>query len=331
MRKGESMTRLKIEDIKALNVEVSAKCNANCPFCSRKQKVRPYGEYLLTLADFKLLPISFIRQLRRISFGGNFGDLCCNPEFVDIAAYIRRLHPDIILEGNTNGSFQDAAWWQALGAFFQKGAMVFSLDGLQDTHRLHRKGTDFHTIVRNLRAFVAGGGVAHWQFIAFKHNEHQIREAEALAGEIGCARFVAIPSRDFNENLQPPETFDFRIKREVFAAYRDRLKGFDKQAVCMPLANGTLYIAADGTVHPCCFAHLMVITEHNEKFRFIVPLVKKYEDQINFKTRSIEEIISGPYFEEVLEKSRQNAYCVTKCNKFRKQIRKDLIQYDRFF
>jgi MoaA/NifB/PqqE/SkfB family radical SAM enzyme len=317
--------------VKAINIEVSSKCNAACPFCSRRQKVRPYAGQLITLADFKLLPASVIRQLRRLTFGGNFGDLCCNPEVLAIAAYIRQLNPDIILEGDTNGSYGAPEWWRALGASFKKGAMVFALDGLEDTHRLHRRGTDFQRIIRNMRAFVAGGGTAQWQFIVFKHNEHQLQAAEDLAQEIGCRRFYAMASRDFSPDLVPPASIDFRIKRDVFAGCREELVGDDRQALCRPLADGTLYIAADGGVHPCCYAHLMYITEHNAKFGFISSLVEKYHERINFKTRPLAEIIRGSYFTEVFANSTANAYCQTKCNRFRKQIRRQLVIRDRFF
>ena len=148
---------LKIEDIEALNIEVSSECKANCPFCSRKQKVRSYGEYYITHKVFSLLPGSLIKQLRRISFGGNFGDLCYNPDLVDIAEYIRQLNSNIILEGDTNGSYQEETWWKSLGASFQKGCMVFSLDGLEDTHRLHRRGTEFHTIIRKIFCYILKG------------------------------------------------------------------------------------------------------------------------------------------------------------------------------
>jgi len=325
------LAALKIEAIKAINIEVSSKCNAGCPFCSRRQKVRPYAGQLITLEDFKLLPSSVIQQLRRLTFGGNFGDLCCNPEVLEIAAYIRKLNPDIILEGDTNGSYNNPEWWQDLGASFQKGAMVFALDGLEDTHRLHRRGTDFHKIIRNMRAFVAGGGMAQWQFIVFKHNQHQLQAAEKLAQEIGCKRFYAFASRDFSEDLKPPINLDFQIKRDVFAGYRNKLQKADRQALCRPLADGTIYIAADGSVHPCCYAHLMHITEHNARFGFIVPLVVKYQERINFKTRPLDDILQSSYFKKIFEKSKNNTYCQTKCNRFRKQIRRQLVLRDRFF
>ena len=325
------MAALTLESVKAINIEVSSKCNAGCPFCSRNQKIRPYAGQLITLADFKRLPASVIRQLRRLTFGGNFGDLCCNPEVLEIAAYIRQLNQDITLEGDTNGSYGEPEWWQALGASFKNGAMVFALDGLEDTHRLHRRGTNFQKIIRNMQAFVAGGGTAQWQFIVFKHNEHQLQAAEDLAQEIGCRRFYALVSRDFSPDLAPPESVDFRVKRDVFTGCREGLDARDRQALCRPLADGTLYIAADGSVHPCCYAHLMYFTAHNAKFDFIAPLVETYHEQINFKPRPLADILQSSYFKEVFEKSKTNAYCQTKCNRFRKQIRRQLVIRDRFF
>ncbi len=316
---------IRLKSIKALNIEVSAKCNANCAFCSRGHKVLTYGDHLITAADVKRLPDGFIRQLRWISFGGNFGDLCNNPEFPEIVGHIRRLNPDIVLEGDTNGSFQDETWWETLGPSFQRGAMIFAIDGLEDTHRLHRRGTDFRKIIRNVRAFSGNGGVAHWKFIVFKHNEHQISAAEALAEEIGCAGFYAIASREYNERLIPPETIDFKIKRDVFSAYRKKLTGAQRQAVCKPVGNHSIYIAADGTVHPCCIAHLVHITKENERMGFIRPLLAEHYDRINFKTTPLSDIVSGPYFTQVIEKSKQDPYCMTRCNCYKKQIGKELI------
>jgi sulfatase maturation enzyme AslB (radical SAM superfamily) len=322
---------LTLKQIKALNIEVSSICQANCPFCSRRQKKRPYGDHLITLSDFKRFPGGFLENLRRISFGGNFGDLCCNPEMPEIAAYIRKTNPVIILEGETNGSLQSEDWWKALGKPFSKGCMVFSLDGLEDTHRLHRKGTDFHAIIRNLRAFVSGGGVAHWKFIVFAHNEHQIEDAERLAQTIGCARFYAMSSRDNNAELQKAKSVEFDTKREMFYSNWEHLAEDERQAICKPLENGSLYIAADGTVHPCCLAHCMYITEHNRRFRFVVPIIEKYYDEINFKTTPLQEILDGPYFTEVLSKSKTNEYCAIKCNRHKRKIRRETVLHERFF
>ena len=324
-------TALKITNIKALNIEISSLCNAQCPFCSRNQKVRPYDAHRISLSDFKSLPQPMIEALRRITFAGNFGDLATNSELPDIVAYVKALNSDIALGGETNGSLQKEVWWQSLGRWFNRGAMVFALDGLADTHGLHRIGTDFDMIVRNIKAFASAGGIAHWKFIVFEHNAHQIEQAERLAGDIGCARFFALSSRDYSSDLQKPKEFDVPIKRELFDVYRDSDSETDTCSLCKPFFSRTLYIAADGSVHPCCFAHCMYITEHNPRFRFIVPIIEKYHTTINFKTTPIEDIINGDYFREVREKSKRNPYCLTKCTPYKKQIRRDLIIHDRVF
>ena len=209
--------------------------------------------------------------------------------------------------------------------------MEFSVDGLSDTHAIHRVGTDYHKIINNIEAFTGTGGVAHWKFILFQHNEHQIDEAEQIARQIGCKRFTVVPSRDYSGQLTKSGKIDFQIKRDIFLSYDEKVTPSNAVVTCRPLENGSLYLAADGTVHPCCYAHCMYITEHNASFDFVVPLVEKYYDRINFKTTSLEEILMGPYFNEILAESKANAYCRMKCNQFRKTIKKELVLIDRHF
>lgn len=322
---------LTLNHINALNIEISSRCIAKCPFCSRSQKVRPYGNHMITYEDFKKLPESLVKRLKWINFGGNFGDLSTNRELVEIAEYIKHLNKNVVLGGDTNGSVQDENWWKSLGPFFKNGNMTFSLDGLFDTHAVHRVGTDYHKIIKNIEAFTGAGGVAHWKFILFAHNEHQLDEAEQTARQIGCKRFFVVPSRDYNGELKKSEKYDFQIKREIFHSYEEKAVSKTAVVTCKPIENGSLYLAADGTVHPCCFAHCMYITEHNKLFDFLLPLAEKYIDKINFKTTPLQDILQGPYFNEILAKSKTNAYCRMKCNQFRKTVKKEMVLVDRVF
>lgn len=318
---------LELKDIRALNVEASSQCTARCVFCSREQKIRPYDGHCLLLEDFKLLPREMIKGLKRITFAGNFGDLSTNRDIVAIADYLKSLNSKITLGGDTNGMVQSENWWQELGAYFSDGALVFAVDGLADTHARHRVGADFSTVIRNARAFARGGGMAYWKFIVFAHNEHQVEAAESLARDIGCKGFAAISSRDYNNDLRKPKSFQFDIKRNVFSHYLNT----SPCALCNPIRKGLLYLAADGTVHPCCFAHCMYICQHNHDFRFIVPLIEKYLPEINFKTHPLETILAGPYFKAVLEQSRNNVYCRMKCSPHKKEIRQQLVLRETLF
>ena len=318
---------IKLSNITALNIEAASSCTARCPFCSRQQKVRDYGAHRISLSDFQKLPEALMNHLRRITFAGNFGDLSCNAEMVDIAGYIKGLNDRIVLGGETNGAAQKRDWWFALGNYYRDGMMVFAVDGLSDTHAIHRVGTDFDTVIENIRAFTASGGKAAWKFIVFEHNEHQINSAEKLAKDSGCSQFIVVSSRDYNDTLRKPKTLDIKIKRDIFRLYKDE----SVEASCKPWADGSLYLAADGTVHPCCFAHCMYITEHNQQFRFILPLVERYKERINFKTRPLADIITGKYFQDIQILSKTNSYCRTKCNAHKKKVRQKMVLRHKHF
>lgn len=322
---------LSIEHIRSINIEISSACNARCPFCSRRQKVRDFGDHFITAGDLRRLPAEFVGRLKRISFGGNFGDLCCHSDLPRITAELRRRNPGITLEGDTNGSFQPQHWWEAVGRHFSPGCMVFALDGLADTHAIHRRGTDFKTVVRNMAAFIRGGGTAAWKFILFEHNAHQVEAAARMAENIGCVRFFVAASRDYDAVCRKPETRHVPLKRELFLHHGAESAAAGQRPICRPFDNGSIYIAADGTVHPCCYAHCMYITEHNPRFAFIVPLIERCLSEINFKTRPLEEILQGPYFSEVLRRSQTNAYCRIKCSPGHRALTRRLVVEDRVF
>lgn len=320
---------LHLMDIKALNIEPSSQCVAKCPFCSRNKKVRDFQGHYITLSDFKQLPSAFLSQLEWIDFGGNFGDLSTNRELPAICEYIKNINPGIILRGNSNGSAQNLIWWEKLGHFFTNGALSFSLDGLEDTHALHRKGTEFNKILKNITAFSKAGGKAEWKFILFKHNEHQLAEAERIARDIGCSRFFVISSREYDELRAKPDIMPFRTKDQIYVDYQKQAISEKGQAICKPLKNRSIYLAADKTVHPCCLAHCNYITEQEPTFNFIIGLIQKYHSSINFTTTPLKEILQGDYFKEVLEISKTNEYCLMKCNKHRKKAKQEILLIDK--
>jgi len=147
-----------------------------------------------TLEDIKkILPVDFIKQLRRINFCGNYGEPIVARDLLPIIVYLKQINPHLRVEVNTNGSARKASWWKALAAVMgsdpRKSGVWFGLDGLGDTNHLYRRNTNWEVIMRNAKAFIDAGGVAHWNYIAFKHNEHQIEEARELAREMGFREF----------------------------------------------------------------------------------------------------------------------------------------------
>lgn len=186
-------------EVHAVHMELTDRCNAACPMCPRFDKANgslapQVYKIQHTLEDIKkIFPINFIRQLRRINFCGNYGEPIVARDLLPIIAYLKQIHPLLRVEVNTNGSARKAAWWKALalvtGSDPRKSGVWFGLDGLEDTNHLYRRNTNWKVIMRNAKAFIDAGGVAHWNFIAFEHNEHQIEEARALAGKMGFREF----------------------------------------------------------------------------------------------------------------------------------------------
>jgi MoaA/NifB/PqqE/SkfB family radical SAM enzyme len=180
--------------------EPSDKCNSRCPMCPRFTddgfEVSTLSNTEWTLEQFKKSwPKKFIQEnLKKILACGNFGDPCACREFVDIYEYVREVNPSIGLACNTNGSLRTPQWWARLGAVMTEkqnlgNYCTFSVDGLEDTNHLYRRKTNFKKIMENAQAFIDAGGIAHWDFIVFEYNQHQVEEARNLAIKMGFKNF----------------------------------------------------------------------------------------------------------------------------------------------
>jgi hypothetical protein len=103
---------------------------------------------------------------------------------------------------NTNASGRDKKFWEDLSEIIgEKGRVVFSVDGLEDTNHLYRKGTNWEKIMTAMTSFIGTGkATATWEFLVFEHNQHQVAEARKLSEEIGFNEFYAKKAMGFNNN-----------------------------------------------------------------------------------------------------------------------------------
>jgi sulfatase maturation enzyme AslB (radical SAM superfamily) len=68
--------------------------------------------------------------------------------------------------------------------------MIFSIDGLEDTNHIYRRNVKWDKLISNVKSFINAGGVAEWDYLVFKHNEHQLEEAEKFSKELGFKFFT---------------------------------------------------------------------------------------------------------------------------------------------
>ena len=175
-------------DITSVQIEITEKCNAACPACSRTYF--GYGELAgiyqkhMSLDEFKLLlPPNLVSNLIRVIFCGNVGDAQVNPNLPHMLEYLYFHNKDIQFQLNTNGGMHGAEYWANL-AKYKNMRIWFAVDGTtQEVHSYYRRNTNLNKVLENAKAYIDAGGNAILQFILFEHNQHQLEDIKKLAKE----------------------------------------------------------------------------------------------------------------------------------------------------
>jgi MoaA/NifB/PqqE/SkfB family radical SAM enzyme len=186
------------KDIRNVHLEPTEKCQAVCPMCPRNVHGGKENPFVinaeLTLDDCKqIFEPKFIKQLDTMYMCGNYGDPILAKDTAEIMLYFRNSNPDMYLRMHTNGGARKAEWWDRLAKIIchkGRGEVTFSVDGLRDTNHIYRQNVKWDLVERNMKAFIAGGGKAVWDYLVFKHNEHQVDEAKELSKKWGFDQFL---------------------------------------------------------------------------------------------------------------------------------------------
>ena len=280
---------LELKDIRQVHVELTTRCNARCPMCMRNYRGYDYNSGYplteLTLEKFKqIFTPDFLKQLTNgILFNGNLGDFGLARDALEIIKYV--VEHGVKASIMTNGSMRTPSWWAELAL---PGVEIgFALDGLEDTHTLYRQDTNWQTVITNARAFINAGGRATWRFIPFEHNLHQIDACKQLAKDLSFSAFHNIgEGRDRTPVYNRTGEYSHWIGQEfpgenknnpplVTDLLESHITWFDHRTVinekdttpfdfiCEHIRQRELYIAADGTVYPCCFLGFYPTTMHH--------------------------------------------------------------------
>ena len=258
--------------IRNLHLEITTACNARCPECTRNARGYPYNfgypEVTTSLEVIRtIFPAEFINQLHSVDFCGNFGDFVANPEAVQIVEYFIKCNDKIKIFVSTNGSARNTKFWERLGSWEKKVQVSFCIDGLDDTHSMYRVDTDWNVIIRNAKTFIQAGGYAIWKMIKFKHNKHQVDQCKAMATELGFDRFdLTDHGRDFgpvynrdgtlSHLLGGAESVESNSLESIIHWHKNGLPELPvekEQLNCYSKTASSIYMAADGSIYPCCY------------------------------------------------------------------------------
>lgn len=196
--------------LKQMHIELSSHCNAACPLCPRTYEntnlVRPDLKLTsISFEDFKrYFPKELLEQLKLVNVCGTMGDPIMAKDCFEIFEYLAEVNPACRQEVHTNGGMRSPEFWSKMGKLFQQKQMtlIFSIDGLEDTNHLYRRNVDWNTLMKNVNAFITAGGNAVWEYLVFKHNEHQIEEAKKLAKSLGFQRIEFKRAFGFEDQME---------------------------------------------------------------------------------------------------------------------------------
>ncbi len=320
-------------DINLLTFEITSYCNSFCPHCPRfDENGEIHPDLTLQHWDMeKIIPaleIDRMVNLREVLIEGDKGDPLMHPK---ISLLLEKLiaHPNqprVLLV--TNGCIRDTNWWAALGALReQRLEVTFSIDGLEDTYHLYRKGLDYNKTLSNARAFIEAGGHAVWKFLTFGHNQHQIAQARELSKQLGFASFKWSPAHVDRFQGQPSwlvkdETHSYEIYPATDLSVGDtanldqpiKIKQV-RERICPNLSRGEIYINYQGMVIPCCMMHFDTKLNYFGKHR-LDQLTGGLEKQ-DLNLRPLAEILQDEFFSTNLTHSLKSGQwhfnCVRSC------------------
>jgi len=265
-----------------LTVDPTNFCQLKCPFCPTGAGRGVRDKATLSREHFRHLMDALGPALIHIDFM-NWGEPLLNKELWAMVALAKEHGIDTMVSTNLNLLREGEA-----DAILDSGLdrLVMSIDGLeQATYGKYRVGGDYATVIANLKTLVARRrerGLSKpalvWQFLAFKHNEHEAGRVREFALSLGVDEVGITPANlpfrpgikdewlptRADLRLYDPESFPdsppwqweaakpseggvaTQVKVEVYAA----AKKTARRRCNWPWAG--IAVNPDGSVSPCC-------------------------------------------------------------------------------
>lgn len=288
--KFKNMDAKKELNVKYINLELTSRCNLKCPFCSREYSPFRRGRYKIDF-DIDWIYKLGLESTEKIILCGSFGDSIFYPHLMEFLKRAYDINKKLIISLHTNGTAHDKQWWIELCSLLQKfksHKIIFALDGLEDTHKIHRIGGSFKNTIRNMKTCIDGGSWVVWQFIIFKHNQHQITDVYKLSKKLGCEEFIVRKSFFYKLKWERPTFPKIMTKIEMGQQKLGNIKcRIDDQEIA---------ILSTGDVIPCC--HVIPVTYKNLGF-----------EPMNLKYHTLKEIIDAGYIQKVWSEIEAKPFC----------------------
>jgi len=321
-----------------MQIDITSYCNAKCGGCARNitgGATQPW----LKLSHFdkniwyRLFTEDTINtDIHQLKLNGNWGDAGMHPDLPEMIGVFGVCNPNASVQICTNGSTHNEQWWSSLGnalsSTTKHHAVDFAIDGLEDTHSIYRRSTDYNKILKNANAFSNAGGDSRWIMTLFDYNIHQIDEAIEVARKNNFTAIKFRYSHTKNAVVETP-TEKYRLATDLADAmllpktvtfkhtgmFAETVKQ-DTNSRCPWYKDERIQIGPWGNVWPCC--HVADIMEGINEDDQREQLLTEMPDQEwnNLATHSLTDILNHKWYNNTLDNAVEHgkyAVCESNC------------------
>lgn len=245
-----------------ITIESGNICNLRCPLCPTGQSDGSAKKGFLTLSDFRKFIDEMGKNLTLIRLY-NWGEPLLNKELIKMIDYANKKKIAVKISTNLSFSMEDFQAEALVKANLQR--IYISCDGSSDsTYKTYHIDGDFSRVISNMKLLIEKKVKLRnhytdiiWLFHVFKHNEHEIEKARAMAKDIGVKISINKMRTDMGKEIL--ETAEKSIERDSkwlpenpeYNVFNMTEKKPKNRFNCDLLWTETV-INWDGSILPCC-------------------------------------------------------------------------------
>ena len=234
-------------------------CNLNCPFCPTGQKRNSRPKSFLSFDSFQKIADELGPYLIHIDFC-NWGEPLLNSDISKMITYAKKFNIDTKVDTNLNQLTEQEIEDLILSGLDK---LIVSIDGATPhTYSKYRVGGNFYKVMDNLKLLLKKRNqlgrhnpYISWQFLVFRHNEHEIEEVKKIGQDmgvdhvgiskafIGYKDWIPLNPEYSNYNYQKVDSPSQELTSEFFNDPPDKFCDWPWEAIV---------INANGSISPCC-------------------------------------------------------------------------------
>ncbi|MDD5129561.1 MAG: radical SAM protein [Candidatus Omnitrophica bacterium] len=247
----------------SLGIDPGNICNLKCPLCPTGLGDSGAQKSFLEFSLFKLVFDQLKESLSEINMF-NWGEPLLNKDLTKMIRYAKEVKPLIYVITSTNLNINnDNLLEEVMNSGIDK--IIVSCDGTtKESYGKYRVGGDFGLVMRNLRFLaeknskLARKVLIVWNFIVFKHNEHEVEIVKKMSKDIGVDCNIGLMRTSLKDEILKPhhegiaKDMDLIPDNPIYSAYDKCSLTVKKVLKTCKKPWQSIAVNSNGLVFPCC-------------------------------------------------------------------------------